>query len=125
MTKAETVTFCAAMWTWPDDHLYALADPVIFCDNKYLDKDLICATIFARLTTLKQLEYLAENLSASIFSANIIDWKTELLEDIITNIYKVISLKTTTTWWAGQYSEIVNTLQKEIDRRSSITNQQP
>jgi len=118
-TKNETAQFSNIIWQWEDYHLYELADPIIFCNNKNLDKDFLYAKIFSQISDIDHLEYLAENLRPSIYPSKLKEWDINLLRGILVNINNIISLKTTLPGWIDVYTEIVKILEIEIFSRSS------
>jgi len=52
--------------------LFELADPILFGENKYLDRDYLYSLIYLHVTEKNNCEYLLDNLVATI-----LDLKTE------------------------------------------------
>jgi hypothetical protein len=89
LTMDETKVFETNIWNWEDKFIYKIADPILWCENKYMDSNQLYCKIFSHLSDLWQLSYLAENLRVNLH--DIKTWNSNLLLDIKTNLSSVIA----------------------------------
>lgn len=121
LNEAESKRFSERIFSWSEFHLYELADPIIFCSNKYLNSDFLYITIFIRTKNIEYLDYLVENVIHSIrppyyTSKKIKDWKTEDISGLIENILTIKRIKG--EGWES-LDEVSDFLRKELDTRQN------
>lgn len=123
LNETESEHFSEELLSWSEFHLYELADPIIFCSNKYLNADLLYIKIFTKVRNIEYLDYLVENVIHSIrppyyTHENIKDWDTEDILGLKENISKVKEVKG--NGWKSLV-EVIDFLEKELIRRKNTT----
>jgi len=111
--KEEAECFSKEIWEWPNFHLYQLADPIIFCENKYLKSNFLYSKIFGSIEDLENLEYLAENLRACMPESEIENWDFNVLQNVKKNLLRVIDY-IGESGWRKSHNELVEILKSKI-----------
>ena len=115
LIEEEVSEFNLKIWDWPEFHLYTIADPIIFCNNKYLDSSYLYSKIFSQINNMEYLDYLVENLAPSIHHGSLSTWSTDLIVSIKANVLKVIETKG--QGWFKLINETLELLDSELSIR--------
>lgn len=120
LNKEQTDEFCKRIWNWSEFHLSELADPILFCSNKFVDRFHLYMKIFGKLTDIEKLEYFAQNIGISLPIATIKNWDIEDLINILENIRRVTDYIKSEDY-GGQYKSIEHTLELVIKNKTANT----
>lgn len=97
LNENDSKLFSKQVLTWKEYNLYEIADPIIFCSNKYLESDYLYIQIFSKIENIEYLEYLVQNVIWTIkpplyTEEKFKDWNKEDINKLKSNIIKVLPI---------------------------------
>ncbi len=118
LTELESIEFSNKIFEWNEDELYEIADPIIWCENKFLDADYLYCKIFSKIDKSDYLEYLIENIIPYIHhipNIRIQVWELDLLCNLNEKVLKTLSVKDVS--WNLSLKKVTEFLEEHIKSR--------
>lgn len=119
LNEKDSELFSIEVLNWSEYHMFEMADPIIFCDNNYLENDFLYIQIFSKIKNDEYLEYLVENVIWTIKSPHyteetVVNWNTDLIINLKSNIMNILPIKG--DGWQSLI-EVINFLDNVIEKR--------
>lgn len=120
LTIEDSEILAICIWDWEEKFIYKIADPILWCKNKFLHKDQLYCKVFSKINDLWELSCLAQNLGANLHDFK--SWNSNLLLDIKSKLSYTISYISKDIHERNnikQYQKIVDILDAELDTRDA------
>ena len=113
LTEVQALELSEAIWNWPHQLLYELAEPISDCENQYLNVDFIHCKLFSRTSDLMSLDFLTQNLSAAFHLLTDEERDPDMLKSMRTNLLTVLESEVD-DYWINNYKDLIAAIEQHL-----------